>query len=61
MRAAQFICIFIENCIYNESLTKALDVYESFRVLEALPTRWSPVHSSATAAPVSRMPHVLMC
>ena len=44
MRAAQFIRIFVENGIYSESITEALDVYESFHVLEALPTRWSPIH-----------------
>ena len=42
MRAAQFI--FIENGIYHESITEALDVYDSFHVLEALLTRLSPKH-----------------
>ena len=44
MSAAQFIHIFIENGIYDESITEALNVCESFHVLEALPTRWSPIH-----------------
>ena len=47
MRATHFIGIFLENGIYDESITEALlalDVYESFPVLEALPTRWSPTH-----------------
>ena len=30
--------------IQDESITEALEVYESFHVLEALPTRWSPIH-----------------
>ena len=37
MHAAQFISIFVENSIYSESITEALDVYESFHVLEVLP------------------------
>ena len=43
MRSAQFLGIFVENGINDESITEALDVYESFHVLEALPTRWSPI------------------
>ena len=41
---AQFISIFIENGVHSESITEALDVYESFHVLQTLPTRWSPIN-----------------
>ena len=44
MCAAQFIRIFIEKSIHSESITEALDAHESFHVLEALPTLWSPIH-----------------
>ena len=38
MCVAQFLRIFVENGIYDESITEVLDVYESFHVLEALST-----------------------
>ena len=44
MSATQFIHIYIENRINYESITEALDMYESSDVLEALPTRWSPIY-----------------
>ena len=44
IRAAQFIRMFLEKSINHKSVTEALDVYESFHVLEALPTRWIPTH-----------------
>ena len=45
MRAAKFQRIFIDNNMDSrDTLTEALEVYESFHVLEALPSRWSPIH-----------------
>ena len=45
MRAAKFQSIFIENNLDSrDTITEALEGYESFHVLEALPTRWSPIH-----------------
>ena len=64
MRAAQFLRIFVENGIYNESIREALDVYESFHVLEALPTRWCPIHlfkcNCHTCFTHASCPHVLL-
>ena len=45
MRAAQFTCIFVDNCLgSSETIMEALEVYRSFHVLEALPARWSHIH-----------------
>ena len=45
MRASQFRPIFIDNNLgARDTITEALEVYELFHVLEALPTRWSPIH-----------------
>ena len=45
MCAAKFQHNFIDNNLHSrDTITEALEVYESLRVLEALPTRWSPIH-----------------
>ena len=45
IRAAQFQRVFMDNNLgARDTSTEATEVYESFHVLEALPTRWSPIH-----------------
>ena len=45
MRAAKFQHMFMDNNMDSrDTLTEALEVYESFHVLEALPSRWSLIY-----------------
>ena len=64
-RLAQFKRMFMDNGMLEcEGLEEALQVYESFHVLEALPSRWSAQHlfkcNCRTCFQYASCPHVLL-